>query len=242
MDARVSQVNIAIIACDRLCRSSMTKLLGWSFKAGFHSEVVTLREKITRTRTGVLMRKVFEILKRHPNGLPAKGVLKEVEASLALTHDERRPAHSQPFVLRFEEIVHLGAVAPNKAGWMKNDRGKWALSEAGLQALDQFTDPENFMVEAGRRSGKGWLAVNFPHFYSKAAKAKDQIEIEYKLLRRVGLRQLLGKSLGGVDTDWQKVLPVQTPQRFVISELEASTVEELLVHLQSFGAKFGHIE
>jgi hypothetical protein len=197
-----------------------------------------LTEKITRTRTGEFMRQVFEILKRHPDGLAPPAVLKEVEASLALTDHERSPAHSQPFVMRFEEIVHLGAVAPSKAGWMKNDRGKWAVSEAGLQALDQFTDPDNFMVEASRRSRKGWLAVNYPRFYSKAAKTRDQVEIEYRLLRRVGLKQLLGKSFGGDDTDWQKVLPVQTPQRFVIPKLEVSTVEELLVHLQSFGAKF----
>ena len=106
--------------------------------------------EITRKRAGQLVRKVFEILSRHPEGLAAHQVLTQVEQELPPTEFERSFYASQPNVRRFEKIVRFHTIAPVKAGWMTKDKGSWAITDAGRKAYAEHSDPAEFTREADR--------------------------------------------------------------------------------------------
>ena len=106
--------------------------------------------EITLRRTGELIRKVFDILLKHPDGLPAKEVLEQVEKSITLTDFERSTYPNRPDVRRFEKIVRFGTIAFVKAGWLLKNKGRWSISEEGKGAYNQLQDPEKFKREADR--------------------------------------------------------------------------------------------
>jgi restriction system protein len=106
--------------------------------------------EITRRRQGELVRKVFEILIQHPDGLPAKTVLDEVERALPPTDFERSTYPAHPQIRRFEKIVRFSTIGPVKAGWVVKNKGIWSVTDAGREAYDRFKDPEAFMRESGR--------------------------------------------------------------------------------------------
>lgn len=106
--------------------------------------------EITRKRVGELTRKVLEILIAHPDGLPAKAVLEQVEQAIPLTDFERSTYPTQPDVRRFEKIVRFNTIGPVKAGWMIKDKGRWHITDEGRKAYQQFPDPERFAREADR--------------------------------------------------------------------------------------------
>lgn len=191
---------------------------------------------MTRRRRAELLRKAFEILITHPEGLAPGDVLSRIGESLALSESEQRTDPSRS-LRSFEEVVWLGTIAPAKAGWLHNDDERWLVTEEGERAYARFQDPEEFLREASKRSGRGWVSVQFPNFYSFATKTADQLIMEYKLIRRVGPRQLLGKGLAG-SAPWQEVLPLQKPQRFLLPELAFSRMEDILAHLDSKGAAY----
>lgn len=76
--------------------------------------------EITKERQGQLVRKAFEVLSRHPDGLPAREVIGRVEKELGLTPFEQSFYPSNPNVRRFER----------------------------RRAYEQFQTPEAFMREA----------------------------------------------------------------------------------------------
>jgi restriction system protein len=106
--------------------------------------------EITGRRRGELIKRVIEILKDHPDGLPAKEVLKQLETSLPLTAFEQSTYPNNPAVRRFEKIVRFSTIGPVKAGWLVKSKGKWAVTDPGLKAYSDFRDPEKFFAEAGR--------------------------------------------------------------------------------------------
>lgn len=194
--------------------------------------------KTTRRRTGEFVRKAFEILLEHPLGLADKALMELLEHSLALSEAERSRYPAEPHLRRFEKITLLGTIAPVKAGWLVNEKDRWALTQEGRRAFADFGDPEKFMSEAGKLSGKGWLSVNLPGPYSLATRVKDQLAIEYKAARRIGLRQLFGKATGQGAAPWQEILPLQAPRRFMLPELDFKTFEDILAYLDSAGADY----
>lgn len=191
---------------------------------------------MTRKRRAELLRKAFEILLPHPEGLAPKDVLSRIGESMALSESEQRTDPSRA-LRSFEEVVWLGTIAPAKAGWLHNDDERWLVTEEGQRAYARFQDPEEFLREAGKRSVRGRVSVQFPNFYSLATKTADQLIMEYKLIRRVGPRQLLSKNLAG-SANWQEVLPLQKPQRFILTDLDFSRTEDILAHLDEKGAAY----
>src|SRR5215510_12742650 len=137
-----------------------------------------------RKSTGELVRKAFEILLAHPEGMTPYAVLQCFQQELPEQY--RRHSQSQ----KIWDGLLYGTVAPTKALWLSNNEGRWLITEAGRQAFYQFQDPEQFLAEAGRHSLKGWLTVRFPTLYALGCKARYQATIEYRLVRRIGLRRL----------------------------------------------------
>lgn len=106
--------------------------------------------EITYKRRGELIRKVFQVLRQSPNGLPAKEVLARVEAGLPLTDFEKSTYPNRPNVRRFEKIVRFSSIPHVKAGWLIKGRSGWTITEEGQKAYDQLPNPEKFDREAVR--------------------------------------------------------------------------------------------
>lgn len=104
--------------------------------------------EITRRRTGHLLRKLFEILGSHPDGLQAAVALDRLANSIDLTNYEN--GNYEGGVRRFEKIVRFATIDCVKAGWLLKDRGTWIVTEAGKAAYSNYPDPENFYKEAAR--------------------------------------------------------------------------------------------
>jgi len=106
--------------------------------------------EITAKRRGEMVRKVFEILLGHEDGLPAKEVLDRVAKSLVLTDFEKSNYPNRPNVRRFEKTLRFASIPHVKAGWLVKSRGRWSVTEEGKRAYRQFKDPEQFDREAVR--------------------------------------------------------------------------------------------
>lgn len=101
----------------------------------------------TRKRAGELERGVFKIVLEHPEGLPAKEVLAELEKIVPPTEFERSDYPNRPGVRRFEKIVRFATIVPVKAGWLVKSKGRWSVTDEGKKAYERFTDPEKFVRE-----------------------------------------------------------------------------------------------
>lgn len=108
---------------------------------------------VTKHRTGVLIRTLFEILKAQPDGMRAVDALAALEQQVILT--EYEAGNYDAGGRRFEKIVRFGTVAPVKAGWLVKDKGVWTVTDDGIAALAAFPDPEEF-TRAGGRLYKKW--------------------------------------------------------------------------------------
>jgi restriction system protein len=111
--------------------------------------------EITRRRTGELLRKLFEILRGEPEGLPAKVALERLASSVKLTDYETGLYKAGD--RRFEKIVRFATVDCVKAGWLLKNKGTWTVSAAGEAAWREQRDPESFYKEAVRLYGQ-WKA------------------------------------------------------------------------------------
>ncbi len=111
--------------------------------------------EITRRRTGELVRKLFEILVTHPEGMKAKDALAALAAAIPLTPYEQGSYGAG--VRRFDKIVRFATIGTVKAGWFTKVKGTWTVTEIGRRALAQFPDPEAFFRESERlyREWKG---------------------------------------------------------------------------------------
>lgn len=103
---------------------------------------------VTRRRTGELLRILFEILRKHPEGMRAKDALAALVEHVQLTgYEAGMYANGSR---RFEKIVRFATVDCVKAGWLIKTKGQWLVTEAGLAVYDKLTDPEAFYKEAAR--------------------------------------------------------------------------------------------
>jgi len=105
---------------------------------------------VTIGRIGQLQRGVFKILLDHPEGLPAKEILKRMEQVVPPTDFEKSDYPNRPGTQRFGKMIRFATIAPVKAGWMIKDKGKWYLTEEGKKAYSKYKDPEEFRRENTR--------------------------------------------------------------------------------------------
>ena len=188
-----------------------------------------------RRRTAEVAHKAFELILSEPNGLSGPALLHRMEKCfpspfLSLTTDDG--GKTQPDIA---DIVRTGSIAPLRAGWLTADEDGWRVTQEGRAAYHRFRNAEEFLVAAGKLSNQAWLAVHFPGFYSLASKTKDQMSLEYRLIKQVGLAALLDQSLAA---SWKKLLPVQTPQTFEIPGVNATTADELREWLTRMGLEY----
>lgn len=104
--------------------------------------------KITKHRVGELLRQLFHILKKQPEGMKAADALAELAKNVAMT--EHEAGEYETGGRRFEKIVRFSTVTTVKAGWLVKDKGIWTVTPEGEAALLKYTDPEMFTRAAGQ--------------------------------------------------------------------------------------------
>lgn len=106
--------------------------------------------QITLHRVGELLRIVFELLWDKPDGLPAKDVFALIPELTQLTEYEYGFS-SLSNTPRYERIIRLATVPLVRVGWLvKNDKGRWHITEEGRQACKKFTNAQELYKEALR--------------------------------------------------------------------------------------------
>ena len=95
-----------------------------------------------------MVRKVFEILLAHPEGLPAKQVLAAAADQLTLSPFEASDYPNHPGIRRFEKIVRFSTISFVKAGWLAKTKGTWVVTDEGRAAYETHQDPAEFMRAA----------------------------------------------------------------------------------------------
>ncbi|MCK9276354.1 MAG: Mrr restriction system protein [Syntrophales bacterium] len=113
--------------------------------------------EITKRRLGELVRGVFKILLKHPDGLPAKEVLGQLADIVPPTPFEASMYPNRPNVRRYEKIVRFSTINTVKAGWLLKDKGSWSLTDEGRAAFVKFSDAEDFH-RAARKLYRKWKA------------------------------------------------------------------------------------
>lgn len=107
--------------------------------------------EITRQRTGEFLQILFRILIKNGEGLSAREALSQVSSQVNLSPYESGNYESGG--QRFEKIIRFATVDCVKAGWMEKNKGRWKITELGVEALKRFKDPESFYREAVRLYG-----------------------------------------------------------------------------------------
>jgi len=110
---------------------------------------------VTIPRTGIHIRRLFEILAQHSDGMPAAKALELLADQSELTPYEQGTYASGS--RRFEKIVRFGTVDCVKAGWLLKNKGVWSVTDTGRKAMASFPNPEAFYREALRLYRK-WRA------------------------------------------------------------------------------------
>jgi hypothetical protein len=193
-------------------------------------------EQASRKRSGELLQRVFETLMACPEGLVVAEVLRRVGESNALTEIERSRDRYHG-MSPFEETILLTAIPMIRAGWLKEEEGRWRVTPRGASVCARVRDPEAFVLEAGRESIKGWFVVHMPRTYLFICRIKVQWHIELQMVRRNGAGRIL-KALLGITASWQKKLPIQAPRRFHIPGLRMSCFDDLANYLDSSGLAY----
>jgi hypothetical protein len=180
-----------------------------------------------RRHTGVLVRGLFEVLLNHPEGLPIDAALQTCLSGVSNSDSKR-----------VGEQLLRGCVAPMKAGWLVSNGNGFKVSQQGKLAYKQYSDPDDFLLRAGKQSVRGWMSVHFPEPYFFLGKLRDQFASEYRVAKRLGIKNLVEKAIGTSAT-WQDVLPVQTARRINIPNLELSNLDSFLSELKQSGLPYG---
>lgn len=101
---------------------------------------------VTKARTGVLIRKLFQILLEQSDGLKASAALAALADAIEMTPYEAGEYDSGG--RRFEKIVRFATVDCVKAGWLVKEKGVWSVTEEGKQAYQSISNPEQFYRRA----------------------------------------------------------------------------------------------
>jgi restriction system protein len=113
--------------------------------------------EITTRRQGEIVRTLFGILAKEPEGLQAKEAIARVQDAMVLTPFELSTWPSSPGEVRFPRLVRFSTINAVKAGWLRKVAGIWTVTEEGLSALDEFPDAEALYAES-RRLYRSWKA------------------------------------------------------------------------------------
>lgn len=104
--------------------------------------------EVSVTRVGELLRSVLELLWSKPEGLPAQDILAYIPQIVQLSDYEK--GYAPPTnIPRYERMVRLATIPMVQAGWLiKNDKGRWFITEEGRQACKRFPNAQELYKAA----------------------------------------------------------------------------------------------
>lgn len=104
---------------------------------------------VTRKRTGEFLLSVFKEIIKYPDGMASRDALKHIADTIPLSAYESGTYESGG--KRYEQIIRFATVDCVKAGWMYKQKGRWYVTEKGIEAFKKYeSDPESFYREAVR--------------------------------------------------------------------------------------------
>ncbi|MGI8755985.1 MAG: restriction endonuclease [Acidimicrobiales bacterium] len=107
--------------------------------------------KISNTRQGELLRGLFAVLADHPEGLPGRVALAEMQGRVPFTDYELGHYASNPNETRGVIATRFYTVNCVKAGWLEKSKTAWTLTPEGREVFIRITDPTEFTRESQRR-------------------------------------------------------------------------------------------
>lgn len=167
---------------------------------------------VTIYRTGELLRKLFEILIEHPEGLRAKDAIALVREQMELTDYEKGEFSSGG--QRFEKIIRFATIDCVKAGWMVKDRGIWTVTDEGKAAFYRLREPEVFYREA-QRLYRAWKKSR----KAESLPVSDSKELEEKSVT-ITFEEAEEQAWGEIE-NYLKTMPPYDLQKLVASLLKA---------------------
>lgn len=169
---------------------------------------------LTRKRRGELLKGVFAVLRRSPDGLQARDVLATLEQIVPPTRYEQDFYPSG--VRRFEKVVRFQTVNAVKAGWMTKDKGLWTATEEGLAADAAHADPAEFMEQAEALYA-AWARRQAPKPSAAAPEivgVADDVEADEEDISSITLETAIETAFGEI-TDYLGAMPPYDFQKLV---------------------------
>lgn len=153
--------------------------------------------EVTLARIGELLRSVLELLWNKPEGMPAKDLMAYLPQVAELTEDEKgyAAAGGAP---RYEKIVRLSTIPLVHAGWLvKNNKGRWYITEAGREACRNFPNAQELYKEALRLFDQVKEGAPAAAMVVEEAEEKAWEQVQKYLLdtRRLEFRTLIAELL-----------------------------------------------
>ncbi|WP_371419809.1 restriction endonuclease [Tardiphaga sp.] len=179
--------------------------------------------EITILRTASHIRKLFEILSQHPDGLKAANALKALAEATQLTTYEQG-TYASTGGRRFEKIVRFATVDCVKAGWLLKDRGIWTITEAGRLAMSEYPDSEAFYREAIRLY-RAWRESTAPEKLIETSDDIEQDEIESVGDARITYEQAEEQAWAEIEAHIRTMLP------YDFQEMVADLLKALGYHI-----------
>jgi hypothetical protein len=185
---------------------------------------------------GEIVRRAFELLLGEASPVHEQLVLKHLsQITVQGGSGNLHRASGLPFGLSVDTF-QLATIATAKAGWLRKENGLWSVTEQGRQQYEQYSDPAEFLIKASHKSARGWTALHLPRLYRCLGRLKYQIQVEARMIRRLGLGRLT-RELIGLSMPRLSALPLQSPLQIVIPNLQLRTLKELRGYLDSVGIK-----
>lgn len=107
-------------------------------------------DTITVKRAGELLRSIFEILWKHPDGLATKEILLRIPQVIRLTEEELSISPNTG-IPQYEKAARISTIPVVKIGWLAKDgRELWRITQEGYNSCGGFTNVHDFYQEALR--------------------------------------------------------------------------------------------
>jgi restriction system protein len=153
--------------------------------------------EVTLSRIGELLRSTLELLWNKPEGMPAKELMAYLPQVADLTEEEKGYAAASS-VPRYEKIVRLSTIPLVHAGWLvKNNKGRWYITEAGREACRKFPNAQELYKEALRLFDEVKQGAPAASMVVEEAEEKAWEQVQKYLLetRRLEFRTLIAELL-----------------------------------------------
>ena len=100
------------------------------------------------------MRALFDVLKGEPDGLAAKDAIQATRTKITLLPEEEG-VFAGSGVEKFPRLLRFSTINVVKAGWMVKNDGTWTVTDAGMKAYNDYSDPEAFYKQARSSTSRG---------------------------------------------------------------------------------------